>query len=264
MDWLLLLKIVLIVIGGIVGFVLFCVILGFLLGLFTGRKKEYDTDSGFYRFVLNSMTGLVLFFTRAKIKVKGLSLPEKGRFLIVGNHRSNWDPIIAWYKFRKHRISYVSKPSNFKVPCYGRVVRRCCFLPIDRGSARNSVKTFDRCAELIKNDVVSFGIYPEGTRSKTLKLLRFHNGVFKIAQKAHVPIVVVCTVGTENIKNNFPWKRTKVILDVLEIIPADRVAEMTTAEIGAEVRQKLGEALIGYGEQPFEETEETPEPETQA
>ena len=255
MDWLLFLKIVLICIGGVVGLVLFFVILGFVLGLFTGHKEEYNTDSKFYRFVLNSMTGLVLFFTRAKIKVKGLELPKEGRFLIVGNHRSNWDPIIAWFKFRKHNISYVSKPSNFKVPCYGRVVRRCCFLPIDRNSARNSVRTFDKVAELIKNDVVSFGIYPEGTRSKTLKLLRFHNGVFKIAQKANVPIVVVCTTGTENIKKNFPLRRTKVTLDVIEILPAERVTAMTTAQIGEEVRQKLGEALIGYGEQPFDDGE---------
>lgn len=249
------LKIILYVIVGALTFVLLCVVVGFLLGLLTGWKKEYFKDSKFFRFIINSMTGLTLFLAGIRAKVKGMALP-KGRFVIVGNHRSNWDPIVTWFKFRKiNNISYISKPSNLKVPFYGRMVRRCCFLSIDRNSARSSVKTIDKAAELIKSDAVSIGVYPEGTRSKTCKLLRFHNGVFKIAQKANVPIVVVCVTGTEKVKNNFPWKRTKVVLNVLEVIPAERVQAMTTSEIGDEVKQKLADALIEAGEQPYD-TEE--------
>lgn len=249
------LKVGLCVAGGAVSYVLFFVVLGFLSGLFTGWKKEYFKDSKFYRFVLNSMTGLTIFLGGMRVKVKGEKLPE-GRFVIVGNHRSNWDPIISWFMFRKHNISYISKPSNLKIPFYGRIVRRCCFLPIDRASARNSVKTIDKAAELIKSDAVSIGVYPEGTRSKTCKLLRFHNGVFKIAQKANVPVVVVCITGTEKVKANFPWKKTHIELNVLEVIPAEKVAAMTTQEIGKEVRDMLGKALIEAGEQPYDETEE--------
>ncbi len=236
------LKIAGLVLAGAAGYVLLSVIIGFLSGLFTGHKKEYKTDSKFYRFVLNSMTGLVLFFARVKIVKKGVDLPE-GRFLIVGNHRSNLDPIVSWYKFRKKNISYISKPQNLKIPFYGAIVRRCCFLPIDRESARNAVTTIEKAAELLKNDVVSIGVYPEGTRSKTCRLLKFHNGVFKIAQKAEVPIVVVSVSGTEKVKKNCPWRRTVVTLDVAEVIPPEVHMTMQTNEIGEHVRALLAERL---------------------
>ncbi len=236
------LKIAGLVLAGAAGYVLLSVIIGFLSGLFTGHKKEYKTDSKFYRFVLNSMTGLVLFFARVKIVQKGVDLPE-GRFLIVGNHRSNLDPIVSWYKFRKKNISYISKPQNLKIPFYGAIVRRCCFLAIDRESARNAVTTIEKAADLLKNDVVSIGVYPEGTRSKTCRLLKFHNGVFKIAQKAEVPIVVVFVSGTEKVKKNCPWRRTVVTLDVAEVIPPEVHMTMQTNEIGEHVRALLAERL---------------------
>ena len=236
------LKIAGLVLAGAAGYVLLSVIIGFLSGLFTGHKKEYKTDSKFYRFVLNSMTGLVLFFARVKIVKKGVDLPE-GRFLIVGNHRSNLDPIVSWYKFRKKNISYISKPQNLKIPFYGAIVRRCCFLAIDGESARNAVTTIEKAADLLKNDVVSIGVYPEGTRSKTCRLLKFHNGVFKIAQKAEVPIVVVFVSGTEKVKKNCPWRRTVVTLDVAEVIPPEVHMTMQTNEIGEHVRALLAERL---------------------
>ena len=236
------LKIVLLVLAGAAGYVVLSVIIGFLSGLFTGHKKEYKKDSPFYRFVLNSMTGLVLFFMRIKIVKKGADLPE-GRFLIVGNHRSNLDPIVTWFKFRKRNISYISKPSNLKVPFYGAVVRRCCFLPIDRDSARNAVTTIEKAADYLKNDVVNIGIYPEGTRSRTCRLLKVHNGVFKIAQKAGVPIVVVFVSGTEKFNKNYPWRRTVVTLDVAEVIPPEVHMSMTTNEIGEHVKGLLADRL---------------------
>ncbi|MCR5693705.1 MAG: 1-acyl-sn-glycerol-3-phosphate acyltransferase [Clostridia bacterium] len=246
------LKIALCVAGGVVAYVLLLVILGFLSGLLTGWKKEYFKDSKIYRFILNSMTGLVIFLAGIRLKTEGQELPE-GRFVIVGNHRSNWDPIVTWFKFRKHNISYISKPSNLKIPFYGRIVRRCCFLSIDRQNPRSSLKTIDKAADLITSDAVSIGVYPEGTRSKTCKLLRFHNGVFKIAQKANVPIVVVCVTGTEKVHKNYLRRHTDVKIRVLDVIPADKVANMSTSELGEEVKNKIAEALIEEGEQPFDE-----------
>ena len=240
--FLLVLKIVLIALGSAVGLVLLLVVVGFLSGLFTGHRDEYSKDSPFYRFVLNSMTGLVLFLARVKVVAEGEALPE-GRFVLVSNHRSNFDPIVTWYRFRKTPLSFVTKPSNLKIPFYGNIVKRCLFLPIDRQNARNAVKTIEKAAEYLRNDVVNIGIYPEGTRSKTFRLLRFHNGAFKIAQKAGVPIVVVCTTGTELIKDNWLRRRTTVRLNVAEVIPAGRVMNMTTAEIGQEVREVILDGL---------------------
>ena len=167
----------------------------------------------------------------------------KGRFLMVGNHRSMFDPVVSFYVFRNHYLGFISKPSNFKIPFYGRIVRRCCFIPIDRENPRNALKTINRASEIIGSDTASMAVYPEGTRSKTGELLEFHNGVFKIAQKAGVPIVVVALRGTENISKNYIRRRTDIYHDIVDVIPVEDVQKMKTDEIGDRVKTILLEKL---------------------
>ena len=77
----------------------------------------------------------------------------------------------------------------------------------------------------------SIGIYPEGTRSHDGELLPFHAGSFKIAQKADAPLAVACIRGTENITKNVLRRVTDVYLDILELIPAEKVKAMSTSEL---------------------------------
>lgn len=84
----------------------------------------------------------------------------------------------------------------------------------------------------MKKQEVSIGVYPEGTRSKTRELLPFHNGVFKIAQKADVPIVILSIVGTERVAKRTPFKPTDVYLDVLEVFPSENIQGIRTETIG--------------------------------
>jgi 1-acyl-sn-glycerol-3-phosphate acyltransferase len=74
-------------------------------------------------------------------------------------------------------------------------------------------------------------------------MLPFHNGVFKIAQRAKVPLVVLSTAGTEKISQNMPWHRTDVTLKVCRVIPADEVTESTTAQLSDQVREILTQEL---------------------
>ena len=114
-------------------------------------------------------------------------------------------------------------------------------MEIDRENPRNAIVTINRAAELLKKQEVSVGVYPEGTRSKSAQLLPFHNGVFKIAQKANADIAVVSLIGTENIHKNFPWHHTDIYVDVLEIIPADEIKGVKTDVIGGRVEALLRE-----------------------
>lgn len=216
-------------------------------GLFVDKSREYEKDSAYYRALLNSGTWCAMFFARIKIKTEGLEKIPDGRFLLVGNHRSKFDPIVTWYVLKHNQLAFISKPENFKIPFYGPIIRKCCCLSIDRDNARSSLKTLYKAAELIKNDEVSVGVYPEGTRSKTNELLPFHNGVFKIAKNANVPIVVVCTQGTENIHINYPLRRSYVDLTVTDVISAEYVKSHKTEEIGARVRQSISDCLDGKG-----------------
>lgn len=232
------------ILGILLGLLLLWILVLAVSVLFVNPDSEYDKNSPYFRFHLNCATFLVVKLFGVKIRVEGLEkLPKEGRFLLVGNHRSSFDPILTWYVLRKQDLAFVSKPENFRIPLFGRVIQKCCFLPIDRENPRNAIRTINKAAKLLKKDRVSVGIYPEGTRSKDCTLLPFHNGVFKIAQKAQVPIVVVAVSGTENIHKNCFRRKTPVTLAFVDVLDTEAVQESRTADIGARVRWDLEEAL---------------------
>lgn len=207
------------------------------------REGAYETHSRFYRRLLNGATAFAVRLLGIHIHCQGLEKLPQGRFLLVGNHRSNFDPIVTWYALKDRDLAFLSKEENFKIPIFGRIIRKCCFLPIDRQDPRKAITAINQAAALLENDQVSVGVYPEGTRSKECVLLPFHNGVFKIAKKAHVPIVVVAIQGTENIHKNYFRRASHVKLEIVDVLPADDVARSRTAEIGQRVRADLENAL---------------------
>ena len=220
-----------------------------IAALLVNPEKEYTHDSPFYRKLLYSATACAIRLLHIRIQTDGMEkVPTSGRFLLVCNHRSNFDPILTWYILRKYNLAFVSKPENFHIPIFGRLIRRCCFLAIDRENPKNALVTIQKAAELLERDEVNVAIYPEGTRSKDCVLLPFHNGVFKIAQKANVPILVAAIQGTEQIHKNWYRRRTQVQFDIIETIPAAFVAENRTAVIGQRVLDDLNQGLREKGE----------------
>lgn len=228
----------------ILGALLAVLILYFLFlgvcALLVSPDKIYEKNSPFYRFLLESATAVAIKLLRIRVHISGIEkIPKDEKVLFVCNHRSNYDPLITWCALNKWKIAFVSKPENFKVPFFGRIIRKCCFLPIDRENPRKAIVTINKAAKLLKKQEVSVGVYPEGTRSKNCRLLPFHNGVFKIAQKAEVPIVVLSITGTEKISKRTPFQHTDVYLDVLEVFPSENIKELKTEMIGMMVRQLI-------------------------
>lgn len=228
----------------ILGALLAVLILYFLFlgvcALLVSPDKTYEKNSPFYRFLLESATAVAIKLLRIRVHISGIEkIPKDEKVLFVCNHRSNYDPLITWCALNKWKIAFVSKPENFKVPFFGRIIRKCCFLPIDRENPRKAIVTINKAAKLLKKQEVSVGIYPEGTRSKNCRLLPFHNSVFKIAQKAEAPIVVLSITGTEKISKRTPFQPTDVYLDVLGVFLTQGVKETKTEMIGTAVRHLI-------------------------
>ena len=237
-------KVVLWVLGIILGFALLYFIIPGFFALFVNPKKEYKKDSKLYRFLLNAASGIGLWVMRVKVHVNGVEkLPKGQKLLFVGNHRSNFDPIITWYMFRDWNISFISKAGNFKIPIFGRLIRRCCFMVIDRGNPRKAISTINSASELLKSGEVSIGVYPEGTRSKTGELLPFHSGVLRIAQKGNAGIAIIAMKGTERIHKNYPFRASHIEVEVLDVIPAEQVATTRTNDLSEMIREKLENSL---------------------
>ncbi len=228
------------ILAGLLGLLLLYILFLAVCTLLVNPDKEYETYSTFYHYALKTVANLMIFLVRIKIHITGAEkLPKEEKLLFVCNHRSSFDPIVTWYTFHKWKLGFISKASNFKIPFLGRMIRKCCFMPIDRENPRNAIVTINKAAGILRSKQASIGVYPEGTRSKECVLLPFHNGVFKIAQKANASIAVLSVVGTESIHKQTPWKRSHVYLDILEIIPAEEVKATKTEIIGEKVRSLI-------------------------
>ena len=167
----------------------------------------------------------VLVLIGLRVTVSGADKLPDTPYLLVGNHRSAFDPIATVAALSSH-IVFVAKPGVLKIPVIGSILGRLCFMGIDRENARNAVTTIKRAAELIKDVGITVGIYPEGTRSKDGNLLPFHAGSFKIAKLAGCPVAVVTTRVTKGLI--FP---SKVELHVVDVMDETYVTENGTAQM---------------------------------
>ena len=223
---------------------LYAIVVSLSAYLLVDPHKEYDTYSTYFHFLVQTVFWWIMVLWRVRITASGMEkVPEGQRFLLVGNHRSNFDPLVTGRAFKRHNLSFLSKERNLRIFVAGRLIRRICYMSIDRENARNAIHTIDRAADLMRRDVTSIAAYPEGTRSRTDEMLPFRNGVFKIAQKAGAPIVIACIRETEKIMQNYPMKRTRVHLEIIDVLDAEFVASHRTAEISDRVREILLKSL---------------------
>jgi 1-acyl-sn-glycerol-3-phosphate acyltransferase len=199
--------------------------------------KSRDKDSPFYRGIARWYIQLILTVARIRVHTQGLEkTPKEGRFLLVCNHLHEADPAILLHYFKNSQLAFVSKQENHDMFIVGKLMPMMLCPLINRENDRQALQTILRCIQLLKEDKVSIGIFPEGYIHKKRKLQHFRPGVFKIAQKAGVPIVV-CTIRNTHyvVKNFLKGKPSDVDLHLLEVIPAQELQGKTTTQIAQRV-----------------------------
>ena len=220
---------------GFVGGLLLLVLLIGLIALFVDCGKPQPSPSPFFSAVVTYVMGLLTALGRVRLHVSGTERIPEGRWLLVGNHRSAFDPIVTGWALRRYGLVFISKEENMRLPAVGQFLHKAGFLAIDRENDRAALRTILAAADDLKRDVASVGVYPEGTRNHGEGLLPFRNGVFKIAQKANAPVVAVAIRGSEEITRRAPWRATDVYLDVCGVMDAETVKQHKTQEIGEAV-----------------------------
>lgn len=244
MEWLV--WIIRVLAGVVALYALFWVVCG-IIGLFVNMEKDYPVYSRFYGVMFAIVMRVACFSCGARVRVIGKEkLPKGTRYLLVQNHRSNFDPMITAGALMRERLTFVTKEGNYKIPLGRRYMKRNGYLVLDRGDVKKGAITINKASEYIKNGEYSVGIYPEGTRNKTGgDMLEFKPGCFKIALWAKCPIVVTAIQNTEKIHSNFPFVPTKVVLEIIEVIGYDEIKDKKTGEISERVRAAMDTVLKG-------------------
>jgi 1-acyl-sn-glycerol-3-phosphate acyltransferase len=137
----------------------------------------------------------ILVVSRIKVSVKGLSgIDLAGPYIYMPNHQSNFDiPVLLGHLPVQFR--WLAKRELFKIPIFGRAMRKAGYISIDRYDRESAFKSLDVAAQKVKSGV-SVLIFPEGTRSRDGKIRAFKKGGFVLAIDSGVPIVPVVIKGT--------------------------------------------------------------------
>ena len=225
------------------------VVIAFVFLCLICRRVDLDVpqehDSKFYRRVMYLYIDALISLVLMRVCTRGLeNTPRDGRFLLVCNHQHIADPGVLLAYFKESQLAFISKKENMRLPIINKFLHRIMCQMLDREDDRQALKVILKCIQLIKDDEVSVGVFPEGYTSKDGKLHHFRSGVFKIAQKANVPIVVCTIQGTRELFDNLKrLKRTEVQLHLVGVIPAEELKGRTAVEIGDRVHKMMADDL---------------------
>ena len=206
-------------------------------GYAVNLNKPANRFSRLYRGIVKLTLPMLFSIVRVKVESTGTEKAE-GIYpaMLVCNHLNNIDPAVILNELPDLKLGFIGKKEIYKeMPFVAKYMHKLHCLPIDRENNREAAKTIIEAIRLIKSETASVAVFPEGYTSLDGELHEFRNGAFKIATKAECPIIVCTLLGTPEAVKNLLVKKSTIYFDVLEVIPASEVANMTTAEISERV-----------------------------
>lgn len=146
-----------------------------------------------------------LFLSATRVTVLGEeNVPLDTPVLYVANHRSFFDILLTYVRVPRP-TGYVAKKEMLKYPLLVSWMKNLHCLFLDRDNIKEGLKTILHGVEEVKSGI-SICIFPEGTRNQTADtFLPFHEGSFKIAERANCPIIPIAINNSAAIlEDHFP------------------------------------------------------------
>ncbi len=231
--------------GVFLGLVILTALTVLVMTALVDMEKPQTEDSAFYRAVTMAVIGLVVPLLRIRIRETGMEqAPKSGRFLLVCNHLHEIDPAVLMRAFPKTKLAFISKREVDDMFVVGKFLHKLLGQPINRENDREALKTILNCIRILEEDKASVAVFPEGYVSNDHLLHPLRHGVFKIAQRTKLP-VVVCTIrGThEALKKAMKLKPSQVELHLVGVITTEELAGKTAVQIGEQVYEMMARDL---------------------
>jgi len=147
------------------------------------------------------------FVCRYEFVNREVSLPD-GPLIVVSNHLSWLDIPLIGVAIRRRRISFMAKKEYFHSPVHFFIIRALGSFTVDRSTVDRSA--FDLADKALR-DGRALGIFPEGTRSRTLQLQKGKLGVAFIALRSNAVILPVGISGTEKIRQKYQGGKRRLL-----------------------------------------------------
>jgi len=148
----------------------------------------------------------ILRASRCPVTVRGSEhLDMENPQIVVANHTS-WFDVFVLVGRLPGNCRFVAKKELGRIPVFGRAIRMCGHVMVDRGDRGAAIESLERASHQIRSDSSSIVMFPEGTRSPTGTLQRFKKGAFVLAIQSGVPIVPLAILGTWDIMPKGSWR----------------------------------------------------------
>ena len=199
--------------------------------------------------LLKSGCRALLFVCGVRVRVSGRENLVPGRqYIAMMNHVNFFDPFVFQVAF-PYALRGAEEESHFRWPVYGGTIRRLGMFPIDRKDTRQAVDSLRRAAAWMRGrGVFSFGIMPEGTRTRDGKLGPFKRGGFFMAVESGFDILPVIERGAFaiNRKGTRLVRPGRIDVSIEPAIPTSGYGKDTIDELIERVRgvflDRLGES----------------------
>jgi 1-acyl-sn-glycerol-3-phosphate acyltransferase len=146
----------------------------------------------------------------------GNNVPRTGPALIIANHGSFLDPILAGLVCRRH-LCFLGRKTLFRKPFFRWLITSFNALAIDQeGVGKEGIKAV--LGELDKGRAVV--VFPEGTRTDTGLIQPLKPGIQLLIRKSRAPVV---PVGIAGAFQAVPYWKTIPVLSPL-FLPAEQSA----------------------------------------
>ncbi|GAB5520374.1 MAG: lysophospholipid acyltransferase family protein [Rhodothermales bacterium] len=169
-------------------------------------------------------------------------------YIVVSNHLSNADiPSISRLPWE---MKWIGKKSLFDMPISGWLMKLSGDIAVDRGDKRSRANVLIQGRQYLKEHC-SLMFFPEGTRSRDGRVLRFTDGAFSLAIKTKVPILPLAIDGTQDALPKNSWKftsATQVRLHVFEPVPTADLTASDAPILRERVRQQIIDQLAMWRE----------------
>ena len=235
---------------GWLGCFLGVILLVFLFVLFlcalVDLDKEQENDSKLYRTVTYLIADAAHTVLQVRVHAEGLEkVPTDGRVLLVCNHLDNCDPVIIYHQLKKkQKLAFIAKREAGSMFVVGKLMHKMLCQRINRENDREALKTILNCIRIIKEDKASIAVFPEGGIKGGNVLHPFRSGVFKIALRTKVPVVVCTLWGTQDVfRNGLRLKPTDVDFHVLGVVQPEVYKDMTAVDLGHLVHYMMAKDL---------------------
>ena len=187
------------------------------------RYRYHQMIAGFMRLALKVLPG-VKFNLDNKV---GETFEKPA--IIIANHQSHLDLLCTMMLHPK--VVLLTTDWVWKNPIYGVIIRFAEFYPVSDGYDKN----VERLKKLVERGY-SVVVFPEGTRSETGEIIRFHKGAFQLSQTLNVDILPVFIHGAHHVmpKKDFVLREGRLHVEIRERMPANEVAAVDARALASQ------------------------------